>query len=186
MSEPLPGLDLVFRALEFSADRHRDQRRKDTNAAPYINHPIAVAGVLVTVGGVRDMVTLAAAVLHDTLEDTQTTAQEIEDRFGLEVRLLVEEMTDDKTLPRAARKQAQIQHAAVASDRAKQVKLADKICNVRDVAHAPPASWNLERRREYLLWTEQVVAGCRGVNAALEACYDEALREGRRTLGLDE
>jgi guanosine-3',5'-bis(diphosphate) 3'-pyrophosphohydrolase len=175
-------LPFLFRALRFSARKHRDQRRKDETAAPYINHPIQVAGMLAEVGGVTDVVTLVAAVLHDTLEDTRTTAEELQEEFGREVRALVEELTDEPGLARAERKRRQVEHAPAASVRAKLIKLADKICNARDAAHSPPASWNLQRRREYLDWTEQVVAGCRGVNAALEQAFDEALRAGRRKL----
>ena len=182
MTDVIPGLPLLFRALRFSARKHRDQRRKDETAAPYINHPIEVAATLAEVGGVSDVVTLVAAVLHDTLEDTHTTAQELEDQFGSRVRAVVEELTDDMNLPRAARKQMQIDHAPGASAQAKMIKLADKICNARDAAHSPPANWDVNRRREYLDWTERVVAGCRGVNAALEQAYDEALSAGRREL----
>jgi guanosine-3',5'-bis(diphosphate) 3'-pyrophosphohydrolase len=173
----------LLQALHFSAHKHRDQRRKDVGASPYINHPIEVATVLATIGGVADLVTLVAAVLHDTIEDTDTTPGELERRFGHEVRLLVEEMTDDKSLPSAERKRLQIEHAKVASHRCRLIKLGDKICNVRDVTHAPPAGWSAGRRREYLDWTEQVVAGCRGANAALEAHYDRLLAEGRAALG---
>jgi guanosine-3',5'-bis(diphosphate) 3'-pyrophosphohydrolase len=172
----------LLQALQFSAQRHRHQRRKDKLASPYINHPIEVATVLATVGGVQDLTTLIAAVLHDTIEDTGTTPDELEDRFGREVRLLVEEMTDDKRLPKLERKRLQIVHARGASHRAKLIKLGDKICNVRDVTHAPPADWGIERRREYLDWTEQVVAGCRGANGPLEAYYDRLLAECRLAL----
>jgi (p)ppGpp synthase/HD superfamily hydrolase len=172
----------LLQALHFSAQKHRDQRRKDHRGSPYINHPIEVAAVLATVGGVGDLTTLIAAILHDTIEDTQTTPDEVEQRFGREVRLLVEEMTDDKSLDKQVRKQLQIEHAQNASHRAKLIKLGDKICNVRDVTHEPPAGWDLERRREYLDWTERVVAGCRGASAELEAYYDQLLREGRKAL----
>jgi guanosine-3',5'-bis(diphosphate) 3'-pyrophosphohydrolase len=173
----------LLRALAFSAKQHRDQRRKDREASPYINHPIEVAHVLASVGGVTDVTVLVAAILHDTIEDTETTAAELEEAFGRDVRALVEEMTDDKRLPKAERKRLQVEHAPHKSYRAKLIKLGDKICNVRDVTHAPPADWTTSRRREYLDWTEQVVAGCRGVNAALERCYDQALADGRARLG---
>lgn len=172
----------LLQALHFSAERHRHQRRKDRVASPYINHPIEVATVLATVGGVTDLTTLIAAVLHDTIEDTGTSGGELEQAFGREVRLLVEEMTDDTSLPRNERKRLQIEHARSASHRAKLIKLADKICNVRDVTHAPPDGWTLERRREYLDWTEQVVMGCRGASATLERHYDVVLGDGRRAL----
>jgi guanosine-3',5'-bis(diphosphate) 3'-pyrophosphohydrolase len=123
-----------------------------------------------------------AAVLHDTLEDTETTSQELEQHFGPEVRALVEEMTDDKRLPAPERKQLQVEHAPGLTTKAKLIKLADKIANVRDVTLSPPAKWSHERRGEYLAWTARVIAGCRGVSADLEACYDAALEAGRRAL----
>lgn len=171
----------LLRALHFAAAKHRDQRRKDVEASPYINHPIEVAELLAR-AGVTDPVTLQAAALHDTVEDTRTTPEELEAEFGPEVRRVVEEVTDDKSLPKAERKRLQIEHAPRLSGRARQVKLADKISNVLGVTKAPPADWPLERRREYLDWTEQVVAGCRGCNEILEGIYDQALAEGRRVL----
>jgi guanosine-3',5'-bis(diphosphate) 3'-pyrophosphohydrolase len=172
----------LLQALHFSAERHRHQRRKDRAASPYINHPIEVATVLATVGGVTDLTTLVAAVLHDTIEDTATTVEELDQKFGRDVRMLVEEMTDDKKLSKLERKRLQVEHARVASHRAKLIKLGDKICNVRDVTHAPPEGWSIERRREYLDWTLEVVAGCRGANAALERHYDAVLAEGREAM----
>jgi len=174
----------LLQAIEFSAYKHRSQKRKDADASPYINHPIAVASLLATVGGVTDLDVLIAAVLHDTLEDTETSPAELEERFGPEVRALVEEMTDDKRLPKTERKRLQIEHAPGNSAKAKLIKLADKIANVRDVSTTPPSGWSLERRREYLDWTQDVIAGCRGVNSELEACYDEALAGGRLKLGI--
>lgn len=185
MTLPIADATLLLEALQFSAERHRDQRRKDRSASPYINHPIAVAHVLSTVGSVSDVTTLVAAILHDTIEDTQTTAEEIELKFGGEVRLVVEELTDDKSLPKEQRKRLQIQHAPHASNRAKLVKLADKICNIRDVTLTPPADWSIQRRREYLDWTEHVVAGCRGCNEALERYFDQLLQAGRSVLGAE-
>jgi guanosine-3',5'-bis(diphosphate) 3'-pyrophosphohydrolase len=183
MTEDVGNCATLLRALEFSAAKHRDQRRKDREASPYINHPIEVASVLANVGGVGDLTTLVAAILHDTIEDTRTTGKELDAHFGREVRLLVEEMSDDKSLLKAERKRLQVEHAPSLSDRAKRIKLADKICNIRDVTHRPPASWPIERRQEYLDWTERVVAGCRGSQVALEAYYDRVLREGREVLG---
>jgi (p)ppGpp synthase/HD superfamily hydrolase len=172
----------LLRAAHFAADRHRDQRRKGPERSPYINHPIEVAELLATVGGVDDPVTLQAALLHDTLEDTDTDPGEIEARFGPEVRAVVEEVSDDKRLPSARRKALQIEHAPSASRRARQVKLADKTANVMAIAHAPPDGWSLARRREYLNWAEQVVAGLRGCNPPLEARFDQVLAEARRQL----
>jgi guanosine-3',5'-bis(diphosphate) 3'-pyrophosphohydrolase len=163
---------LVVQALMFSARRHRDQRRKGAEGAPYINHPIEVMEVLWRVGGVRDAELLAAALLHDTVEDTGTTPEEIEEQFGAAVRALVMEATDDKSLPKSERKRLQIVHAPGLTDRAKMLKMADKICNVFDMLHQPPANWDETRRGEYLVWAAQVGEGLRGVNPALDAEFD--------------
>jgi len=178
----LNAIDLLLTALKFSAEKHRYQRRKDCMGSPYINHPIEVAEMLWRVGQVRDPVVIIGALLHDTLEDTEATAEEILALFGTEVLTLVQEVTDDKTLPKAERKRLQIETAAKKSFRAKQLKLADKSCNVYDVTHCPPQDWSLQRRQDYLDWSEQVVAGLRGVNPAIEAHYDHVLSQARTLL----
>ena len=162
----------VIRALVFAAARHRNQRRKDTERSPYINHLLDVVDLLWRVGGVRDKATLVAAALHDTVEDTGTTPEEIEAAFGREVRGLVLEVTDDKSLPKETRKRLQIEHAPHKTPRAKLIKLADKIANVRDIRAHPPEDWPTERRVEYVRWARAVVAGMRGASAALEAEFD--------------
>jgi guanosine-3',5'-bis(diphosphate) 3'-pyrophosphohydrolase len=172
----------LLRALAFAARKHKDQRRKDADASPYINHPIAVASVLATEAGVTDDVTLLAAILHDTVEDTETTPEELEREFGQAVARVVAEVTDDRSLPKEVRKELQVHHAAAASARAKALKMADKICNVRDVTTAPPAGWSLDRRRQYVDWAVAVVAGCRGEEPTLEAVFDEAVAEARRVV----
>lgn len=167
-------LGLLLKALAFAARKHRDQRRKDAEASPYINHPIALADVLVNEGGVTDVEILCAALLHDTVEDTATTPEELANAFGARVARIVAEVTDDKTLPKTQRKRLQVEHAAMLSAEAKLVKLADKICNLRDVASHPPAHWDLARRREYFDWAGNVVDGLRGVHPRLEAAFDAA------------
>lgn len=182
-SAPLADTTLLLKAIRFAAAKHRNQRRKDVEASPYINHPIEVATVLAEHGGVTDLTTLLGAILHDTIEDTQTSAAELEQHFGPAVRQLVQELTDDKSLRQHDRKRLQAEYAAHKSPRAKVVRLGDKICNVLDVTNQPPSTWDLARRQEYLDWTEQVIAGCRGVNARLDAYYDKVLAAGRAALG---
>ena len=166
-----PLTDFI-KAVAFAADKHRHQRRKDVEASPYINHPIALANVLCHEAGVEDITALCAAVLHDTIEDTQTTAAELEQVFGPRVASVVMEVTDDKSLNKAARKQQQIDHAPQLSEAAKLVKLADKICNLRDILAAPPAGWSRERKREYFDWAKNVIDGLRGAHPRLEAIFD--------------
>jgi guanosine-3',5'-bis(diphosphate) 3'-pyrophosphohydrolase len=163
---------LILQALVFAAHKHRDHRRKDPDHSPYINHLIEVTDLLYRVGGVRDTDLLVAAILHDTIEDTHTSPEEIRDAFGQQVLDLVLEVTDDKSLPKAERKRLQVEHAPTRSLSAKQLKLADKISNVRDILKSPPPDWPLERCQEYMDWARQVVDGVRGANPALEAEFD--------------
>lgn len=162
----------LLSALTFAAERHSRQRRKDKDQTPYINHPIAVASVLAEIGGVTDIVTLQAALLHDTIEDTETPYGDLMVRFGQEVADIVQEVTDDKSLPKLARKQLQIEHGPQLSPKARLVKLADKICNVRDVVNNPPHDWSAERRHDYFEWATAVVESIRGTNSALEHEFD--------------
>ena len=173
--KPRPtDLELILRALEFAARKHRDQRRKDVHASPYINHPIALANLLVNEADIHDPEVICAALLHDTIEDTETTARELEREFGEHIRDIVLEVTDDTNLPKAERKRRQIEHAAHASGQAKLVKLADKICNLRDISASPPATWSLERQQDYFDWAKQVIDRVRGAHPQLEAAFDEA------------
>jgi guanosine-3',5'-bis(diphosphate) 3'-pyrophosphohydrolase len=164
----------ILRALAFAAHKHRDQRRKDARASPYINHPIALADILCSEGGIDDPDVLCAALLHDTVEDTDTDPEQLEAELGARIRDLVLEVTDDKRLPKAERKRLQIERAGSLSQGAKLVKLADKIANLRDVANCPPTSWSLERRQEYFDWAKAVVDRLRGVHPGLEAVFDAA------------
>ncbi len=159
-------------ALEFASDKHRDQKRRDRAGTPYIHHPIKVAQTLWNPGRIRNVHVLAAAVLHDTIEDTDTTCEELNSLFGSEITELVKEVSDDKTLPKTERKRRQIINAPYKSRGAKLIKLADKICNLDDILHAPPADWSGRRCHEYVTWSADVVSGLRGVNPALEAVYD--------------
>jgi len=167
-------VSIVLAASAFAAHKHRDQRRKGADASPYINHPIAVANILANEAGVTDASTLAAALLHDTIEDTDTTVQELQSAFGKEIASIVMEVTDDKSLPKQERKQLQIDHAAMLSRHAKEVKLADKICNLRDMNRSPPVDWSVQRRTEYFDWAKNVVDQVRGVSPVLEGLFDAA------------
>ena len=166
----------LMRATLFAADRHRDQRRKDKARTPYINHPIMVVDLLANVGRITDIETLQAGMLHDTIEDTDATAGDLEERFGYGVRSLVLEVTDDKKLEKQERKRLQIEHAPHLSPRAKTIKIA----NLTDLLNSPPANWPDDRMRQYVDWSRQVVAGCRGYNQSLEVRFDEIARKCHR------
>jgi guanosine-3',5'-bis(diphosphate) 3'-pyrophosphohydrolase len=165
-----PGL--LFDALAFAAHKHRAQRRKDKEASPYINHPIALADLLANEGGVEDPVTLCAALLHDTIEDTETTYAELRRLFGRAIADVVREVTDDKRLDKQVRKELQVAHAPHLTRRARLVKLADKICNLRDLTANPPKGWSRQRRRDYYEWAKRVIDGLRGAHPGLERLFD--------------
>ena len=166
------SVQILIRAVAFAAVKHSNQRRKDKDASPYINHPVALANLLANVVGQTDVEVLCAAILHDTIEDTKTTAEELTIHFGKNVCNMVLEVTDNKELPKQVRKQNQIDHSPHLSDGAKLIKLADKICNLRDVSNSPPANWSLERRIEYFDWAKKVIDGLRGVDFGLEELFD--------------
>ena len=174
MSNPL-----ILKAAHFAAHKHRDQRRKDKEVSPYINHPISVANIISEIGNIEDPEVLAAALLHDTIEDTETTVEELIDNFGEKVRSLVQEVTDDKTLPKLERKQRQIDHAKEISGDAALIKLGDKISNVTDITNTPPANWDNGRREEYFNWAEKVIGNCPKVNEKLENYFAEVIKAGR-------
>ena len=168
-------LKLVIKALAFAADKHRNQRRKNVEASPYINHPISLADILCDEAQVNDINVICAALLHDTVEDTEATAEELTAKFGQQISDIVMDVTDDKTIEdKQRRKQLQVEHAAHISDPAKLIKLADKISNLRDVANDPPANWSLERRQKYFDWAKRVIDQLRGVHPGLEALFDQA------------
>ena len=176
-------LPMILAAVHFAADRHRNQRRKDAATTTYVNHPVCVAEMLVNVGGIEDPQVICAALLHDTIEDTDTTPDELAEAFGPAVRDIVLEVSDDKSLPKEERKQEQIRHAATASIAAKQVKLADKICNLQDILAHPPADWSDERKRQYFDWAKAVVDQVRGASPALETRFDALYRQGMERFG---
>jgi (p)ppGpp synthase/HD superfamily hydrolase len=164
----------LTRAYEFAAEKHVEQRRKGEAAEPYVNHLAEVAALVAQATAGGDVEAVMAAVLHDTVEDTDTTFEELAGQFGERVASLVAEVTDDKTLPKLERKRLQIEHAAHASHGAKIIKLADKTSNLRAMITSPPQGWPAERRAAYLDWARQVVDRCRGANAWLEGKFDEA------------
>jgi len=176
---PLEGTPLLLRAMRFAAEHHRDHRRKGTIAAPYINHPIAVAEQLARAGLHEDIELLAAALLHDLVEDAGVTRAELEREFGPRVAAIVLEVTDDTALRSTERKRIVVETIAGKSREARLVKLSDLVANVADVVQHPP-HWSRERTETYLDWAEAVVDRLRGVNGELERAFDEGLARARR------
>ena len=172
----------LLEASDFAAKKHKRQTRKGANADPYINHPLEVAKILAVVGNVDDNEILTAAILHDTIEDTETSEAEITEIFGEKVCGLVLEVTDDKTLEKTERKKLQIVHAPHLSEGAKQIKIADKISNIEDIIQNPPENWSVVTCVEYIEWCEKVILGVRGVNRALENRFDKAVQKARKHL----
>ena len=163
---------LVFKAASFAAEKHKRQWRKDIDGSPYINHPLAVAAFLTDVGGISDENVIAAALLHDTIEDTQTTPDELMAHFGDVVTRIVLEVSDDPAWSTAERKALQLNKARTLSHEAHLIKLADKFCNVHDIMHAPPAHWHDAQKSEYIHWAAQVVDVARAANAPMAQAFD--------------
>ena len=172
----------IARALDFAARRHAAQRRKGEAQEPYINHLAEVALLVAEATEGKDANHVIAALLHDTMEDQEVKYEELVEAFGAEVAELVLEVTDDKSLPKAMRKQLQVEHAPHISPRARMLKIADKTSNLRSILASPPKDWSGARKREYFEWAAKVVAGCRGVNPWLEAQFDEALGTGKEIM----
>ncbi len=173
---------LVTRAADFAARRHAAQHRKGIAREPYVNHLSEVAALLAETMEGADAALVAAGWLHDTLEDTQTDREELERLFGSRVADLVAEVTDDKSLPKPERKRRQVEAAPRKSPGAKAIKIADKTSNLRSLAASPPDGWERQRIADYIAWAEEVVAGCRGTNRALEHLFDRAAAEALGTL----
>ena len=178
------SLLLFARALDFAARKHVHQRRKGELAEPYINHLAEVARLLAAATEGRDAVLTVAGILHDTLEDTATSYDELAAEFGDEIASLVREVSDDTAKSRTERKRLQILQTAKASKRAKMIKLADKTSNLHSIINSPPRGWDLARKREYVDWARRVAEGCRGVNAYLEEEFDRTWRLGAERFGL--
>jgi guanosine-3',5'-bis(diphosphate) 3'-pyrophosphohydrolase len=176
------NLTILTEAYKFSATKHTKQRRKGILDIPYINHPIEVANVLAHTNEYEDFILLAAAVLHDTLEDTETTFDELNSNFGSEISNVVLEVTDDMSLSKEKRKQIQIDKASGLSIRAKKIKIADKICNVLDILQTR-YYWNDRQKHEYINWSVQVVDKCRNVDDVLAREFDKTLMHAKEIIG---
>jgi guanosine-3',5'-bis(diphosphate) 3'-pyrophosphohydrolase len=166
----------LIEAALFAAEKHRSQRRKSLLSIPYINHPLAVCYVLVQ-SGISSIDVLVAALLHDTIEDTETTPDEIANLFGNDVLKIVLEVTDDKTLDDKRRKELQVLKAPQLSEGARLLKIADKISNLKDIL-THPMDWSNKRKRDYFLWSKQVFEGCKGINPQLDKLFEETYNEG--------
>jgi GTP diphosphokinase / guanosine-3',5'-bis(diphosphate) 3'-diphosphatase len=175
-------LDAILDAVIFAACKHQGHIRKDALASPYITHPLNVAREIYATGKVNDQPILVAAILHDTLEDTKTTRDELHQHFGEEVHSIVLEVTDDKALSKARRKQLQVIHAPQLSYAARIIKVADKLVNCRDILHSPPREWTLVRRQEYIQWAADVLAQLRGTNPPLEKAFDKMVAQAEAEL----
>ncbi len=172
----MKGIIGMARALDFAARRHAGQRRKGLNAEPYVNHLTEVALLLAEASDGKDPELVMAGLLHDTIEDTETTREELAQVFGEDVASLVAEVTDDTSLLREERKKRQVQTAAAKSGRARMIKLADKIANLHSIAVSPPVGWSGRRKREYVAWAREVAAACGPTSRRLEELFAEAAR----------
>lgn len=176
----------ILQAAEFAAERHQKQTRHNVQKTPYIIHPLHVARHLLMTGHVYDADILMAALLHDTVEDTDTSLDELRGHFGYRVQQLVQELSDDKSLPKEERKHLQIQNAAKKSLEAALITLADKLSNLSDMLENPPVGWDLERISNYFLWAQEVVRNLPPVNPFLLNAVDDIIEEYWQRLAKQE
>jgi (p)ppGpp synthase/HD superfamily hydrolase len=164
----------VSLAADFAARKHAQQKRKGELAEPYINHLADVANLIASSIDEPDWVLICAAWLHDTVEDTATTKEEILEIFGEHVTSIVMEVTDDKSLPKPSRKELQVIKTPSKSNEAKLIKLADKTSNLRSLGTSPPTFWDAARTLAYVDWAEQVVSSCLPLNEKLAQSFKSA------------
>lgn len=160
----------LIQMLSYASEKHKNQRRQGVNKTPFINHPIEVCRILSEVGGVTDEDILCSCLGHDLIEDANVTFEDLEMLFGIRVANMVQECSDDKSLPKQERKRLQIIHTKTISDDAKLIKLADKIANMQSVLNDPP-NWPLERKIKSFDWSYEVVGWIQGLNPALEEMF---------------
>jgi (p)ppGpp synthase/HD superfamily hydrolase len=178
----LSGLRMVSEAAELAARRHIGMARKGRSNEPYINHLAEVANLLALVTNGGDAELVAAGWLHDTIEDTDTTREELAQKFSERVAALVVEVTDDRNLSQTERRQKQIEDAPRKSPDAKLIKIADKVSNIRARIAPQPSEAQRIDLAAYVIWAEKVVAGCRGVNTRLDTTFDEAVKAAKSAL----
>ncbi|QPF84218.1 HD domain-containing protein [Bradyrhizobium genosp. L] len=177
-----PAIRLISEAADFAARRHNGMVRKGRGDGPYINHLAEVANLLAQVTDGADAELVAAGWLHDTIEDTATTREELAERFTERVASLVVECTDDMRLPKAIRRQKQIEDAPHKSPDAKLIKIADKISNTRARIVPHPSRDERDDLADYAAWGAKVVAGCRGGNPRLDRMFDDTIARARAAL----
>ncbi|KAL3984703.1 HD domain family protein [Acanthocheilonema viteae] len=170
-------ISLIIKAADLAARRHRQQRRKDITQTPYINHPIGVAYILTNEGQITDTATIIAAILHDVVEDTKTTDEEIREMFGDEVADIVKECTVIKNMKREVRMKFELEKASGLSHKAKLVHLADKLYNIRDIERGTPFGWTKQQVTEYILFAKDLLRNIRGINEPLETALDDIINK---------
>lgn len=175
----MTGLVLVSRAADFAARAHVDQHRKGAALEPYLNHLAEVAVMLSVATDGLDPVLVAAGWLHDTVEDTAVTLDDLVQRFGLEVAGVVAEVTDDKTIPRDERKRHSVLTIASKSRRAQYLKVADQASNIRALVTTPPTGWTLERQVTYVDWGVAIVERVVERHPHLEEFFWSAVKDAR-------
>ena len=173
---------LVSEAAELAARRHNGMVRKGRGNEPYINHLAEVANLLATATDGADAELVAAGWLHDTIEDTETTCEELAKKFSERVASLVVECTDDMRLSKAERRRLQVVDAPKKSASAKLIKIADKVSNIGARIHSHPTAEERGDLADYTGWAERVVAGCRGCNAWLDTTFDDMVQKARSSL----
>lgn len=179
---PLPDTLLpYFEALAFAAEQHKYQRRGGYDPLPYINHLIKVSSAIIQIGQEENPDIIIAAILHDVVEDSDTSYEDLAGQFGAPVADIVAELTDDMELPYNQRKALQVEGASKLSLAARKIRIADKASNIQDI-FTYPLDWKEEKKIAYLENSLTIVDQIRGTHAALEAWFDQSVQFARKVL----
>lgn len=175
----------LFEALSFSADKHRLQKRKDATGTPYINHPLGVArniAFLDSLTGKEKSDIINGAILHDTIEDTDTTYEEIQIRFNKEVADIVQEVTNKKELSSEESKKYELERAKTLSLPASLIRISDKIENIKDINNLQPVNWEKWRKINYCEWAKALVDNIKIEHVAVKQLKNLFLQRYYETL----
>ena len=172
----------LTQALAFAAEAHANQRRKGAAQEPYLNHLVEVLDLVTQATGGDDVDLLIASLLHDVVEDTNVTEEELTESFGTRVAEIVQANSDDMSLPKDERRRKRIADMPRKAPDARIVKTADVISNIRAIVTSPPAGWTADRKLGYLDGCRQLIDAGRGANAALEKVFDQTVADAERTI----
>jgi len=169
--------EAVLGAAIFATEKHKSQVRSNEKKTPYIIHPIEVADLVMKIGHVYDKDVLITALLHDVMDDTQTTYEQITSLYGTKVSSYLEEMTSKQGLSLKEQKKQQIMQAFRQNPSVAIIKLSDKLSNLKTLATSPPPSWSRDRIDQYFQWAQTVIENLPESNQLLKKAVKNVISD---------